>query len=108
MAHASQKEKFPIEPETLSVIRVSNFDRLLSGLNVDVLVVFGEKDTSVNWRKARALYESTLGRNPKATLTVRTFPDGNQGLTFSATGSVREVEGVPLDAGLKSTGYYET
>lgn len=107
-AYMQAKDKYRFDPETFSVIRVQNFDAMLSRVDIDVLALFGEKDTNVNWRKARALYESTIGRNPKATLTMRTFPDGNHGINVSATGSVREVEGMPLDAGVKCQGYYET
>ena len=42
----------------------------------------------------------------KTEATVRTFPDGNHGLTLSATGSVRELEGMPLNAGVKCKDYY--
>ena len=107
-AYLKEKDKYKFDEKTLSMIRVQNFDQTLSRLNIDVLALFGEKDTNQNWRKARDLYESTMGRNPKATLTLRTFPDGNHGITVSATGSIREVEGVPLDAGVKCKGYYET
>lgn len=102
------KDRYAFDEETLSVIRVRNFDKMIKSLNIDVLALFGEKDTNVDWRKARALYESTIGRNPKATLTLHTFPDCNHSMNVSATGSVREVEGTPLDAGVKCEGYYET
>ena len=107
-AYKQAKNKIQFDEETLSIIRVQNFDQILSRLNIDVLALFGEKDTNQNWRKARDLYESTIGRNPNATLTVRTFPDGNHSITVSLTGSIREVDGVPLDAGVKCKGYYET
>ena len=107
-AYRQAKGKIQFDEETLSLIRVQNFDEMLSRLNIHVLALFGEKDTNLNWRKARDLYESTIGRNPMATLTVRTFPDGNHGITVSATGTIREVEGVPLDAVVKCQGYYET
>lgn len=107
-AYMKEKDKYKFDEETLSMIRVQNFDQTLSRLNIDVLALFGEKDTNLDWREARDLYVSTIGRNPQATLTVRTFPDGNHGITVSATGSIREVEGVPLDAGVKCKGYYET
>jgi pimeloyl-ACP methyl ester carboxylesterase len=107
-AYRKGKDKQQFDQETLSIIRVQNFDQMLSRLDIDVLALFGEKDTNLNWRKTRDLYESTIGRNPRATLAVRTFPDGNHGITVSATGSVREIEGTPLDAGVKCKGYYET
>ncbi len=107
-AYEKAKDKYELDPETLSLIRVQHFEEMLSGLNIDVLALFGENDTNSNWRKARAVYESTIGRNSKARLTVRTFPECNHGMSVSATGSVREVEGVQLDAGMKCNGYYET
>ena len=108
VAYKKEKDKYKFDAETLSMIRVQNFDKMLRRLNIPVLALFGEKDTNLNWRKARNLYQSTIGRKPKATLVVRTFPDGNHGITVSATGSIREVDGVPLDVGVKCKGYYET
>lgn len=106
-AYLKAKDKYEFDPDTHSMIRVQKFEQMLSGLNIDVLALFGDKDTNVDWRKARALYESTIGPNPKATLTVRTFADCNHGMSESKTGSIREVDGVPLDAGVKCKGYYE-
>src|SRR5690606_29155205 len=60
-------------------------ERLLS-LDVDVLALFGDKDINVDWRKTKALNERTIGQNPRATLTVETFPDGNHNIQRSATG----------------------
>lgn len=106
-AYLKARDKFHLEPDTLSVIHIPDLAALLSRLNLDVLAVFGEKDTNLDWRRARSLYESTLGRNPRATLTVHTFPGANHSLNLSATGSVREVEGMPMDAGTKPAGYYD-
>jgi uncharacterized protein len=106
-AYLKAPERLPLDPETLSLVRVPNLDRTLRGLSIDVLALFGERDTNSDWRKARALYEATIGRNPNASLTVRTFPDCNHSINISSTGSVREVEGTPLDAGMKCPGYYE-
>lgn len=100
-------EAYEFDPRTMSVIRVRNFDGILAALDLDVLALFGEKDTNVDWRTARSLYESTVGRNPAASLRIRTFPDCNHSMNVTRTGSVREVEGTPLDAGVKCPGYYE-
>jgi len=107
-AYMQAKEKYEFDEETLSVIRVQNFSDMLSGLEVDVLALFGDRDTNVDWRKARTLYESAIGRQANATLTVRTFSGCNHAMNPSTTGSVREVEGTPLRAGVKCDGYYET
>lgn len=93
--------------ENLAVLRVRGFDQILRGLAVDVLAIFGDRDTNVDWRAARDLYLETFGRNREATLAIRTFPGCNHSLNVSATGSVREVEGMPLDRGRKCDGYYE-
>lgn len=100
-------EAYEFDPRTMSVIRVRNFDGILAALDLDVLALFGEKDTNADWRTARSLYESTVGRNPAASLRIRTFPDCNHSMNVTRTGSVREVEGTPLDAGVKCPGYYE-
>ena len=106
--YMQSKEAFEFDDETFSVIRVKNFKEMLSRLEVDVLALFGERDTNVDWRKARALYESAIGERAEATLTVRTFPECNHSMNESETGSVREVEGTPLDAGVKCDGYYQS
>jgi hypothetical protein len=91
--------------ETGMTIFVDGFDEMLHGLDVDVLALFGEKDRNVDWRKTRALYEETIGRNPRATLSVRTFPDGNHNIDVSETGGIREMRG--MSEHRKSAGYYE-
>ncbi|MEM1174730.1 MAG: alpha/beta hydrolase [Pseudomonadota bacterium] len=80
-----------LDPETGLMIYVENFDSLLSSLDVPVLALFGEKDSSVDWRSTRRLYETTIGANPSASLTVKTFPNGNHNLHKSETGSFKEM-----------------
>jgi hypothetical protein len=87
-------------------IFVDGFDEMLRGLDVDMLALFGEKDTSVDWRKTRAIYEASSGRNPRASLAVRTFPDGNHNIDVSETGGIRELRAMREHR--KSQGYYET
>jgi uncharacterized protein len=106
-AYAARKHAVELDPATSSLIRVPNLEAMLRGVAIDVLALFGEKDTNVDWRRAGALYKSTVGGNPKASLQVRTFPGCNHAMNPSATGSVREVEGRPLDAGPKCDGYYD-
>lgn len=105
-AYLRNKEKYQFDEE-LSIIRVPNFAGMLSKLDLHVLALFGEKDTNVNWRDAKALYQATIGENHEATLTTHVFPNCNHSMNVSATGSVREVEGTPLDAGMKCNGYYD-
>ena len=56
-----------------------------------MLALFGEKDRNVGWRKTRTLYTETIGRNPRARLTVITSPDGNHNIHQSRTGGYREM-----------------
>jgi hypothetical protein len=101
-------DQYPYDSETLSMIRIRNFDKILKGLDIDVLAMFGEKDTNVDWVKAMKLYRSTIGQNPKASLSVKTFPNGNHSINVTKDGSVRELEGTPSGGGKKCSGYYET
>ncbi len=94
-----------LDEETGMPVYVRNFDEMLRGLNIDVLALFGEKDRNVDWRKTRALYEATIGENPDATLTVRSFPDGNHNIDRSETGSIREMS--DMQERVKAAGYYD-
>jgi hypothetical protein len=98
-------ENVPVEPETGMTIFVDGFDAILRGLDVHVLALFGEKDRNVDWRKTRALYEASIGRNHRARLTVRTFPDANHNIDVSETGGIREMRAMREHR--KSQGYYE-
>ena len=95
----------PLDPETGLMIYVEDFPELLSGLDIPVLALFGEKDTSVDWRSARALYEETIGQNPRASLTVGTFSNGNHNLHVAQTGGFREMLEILKDPQLVP-GYY--
>ena len=87
---------------------VPGFRDLLGRLDMPVLALFGEQDRNVDWRKTRALYTERIGRNPKARLTVRTFPDGNHNLHQSRTGGYREMLEILNSPPVKmSEGYYE-
>lgn len=99
--------EFKVDDKTGLMIYVPAFRDLLRRLDVPVLAVFGEKDRNVDWRKTRALYKETIGRNPKARLTIVTFPDGNHNLHQSRTGGYREMLEI-LSSPKMSNGYYET
>lgn len=109
-AFAEQQRRFrsgetQVDPATGLMIYVPGFDALLGGLDVPVLALFGEKDMNVDWRRTRALYERTIGTNPDASLTVRTFPDANHNLQRAATGGLREM--VEMTERLPAEGYYD-
>ena len=100
---------FTVDDRTGLMIYVPGFRDLLRRLDMPVLALFGEKDRNVDWRKTRALYEETIGRNPRARLTVKTFPDGNHNLHQSGTGGYQEMLELLKSPPMKmSDGYYET
>ncbi len=96
---------WPVDRETAMQIHVHGFEAMLSGLDVDVLALFGENDLNVDWRKVRALYQNTIGQNPNATLEVHTFADANHNIDVAETGSLREME--TMTRWVKSAGYYD-
>jgi uncharacterized protein len=99
--------EFQVDDESGLMIYVPGFRDLLGRLDMPVLALFGEKDRNVDWRKTRALYGETIGRNLKARLTVKTFPDGNHNIHRSRTGGYREML-ERLNSPKMSKGYYET
>ena len=96
---------FKIDKETGVMIYVPHFQHLLSQLNVPVLAIFGEKDRNVNWRNTITLYSNTIGNNPKASLAIRTFSDGNHNLQQAQTGGLREM--MEMKQPHASSGYHE-
>lgn len=95
----------PRDPETGLAIYVEGFAELLAGLDVPVLAIFGAKDSIVDWRSTRHLYERTIGRNEKASLKITEFADGNHNLHQSETGGFREMLEI-LNAPQMVDGYY--
>lgn len=82
---------FQVDKKSGLQIYVPHFPEMLARINMPVLAIFGEKDSNVDWRKTMALYAKTIGKNRRATLNIRTFPDGNHNLQQAATGGIREM-----------------
>jgi pimeloyl-ACP methyl ester carboxylesterase len=97
---------FKVDAATGLQIYVPDFPAMLSRLNVPVLAIFGEKDRNIDWRRTSALYSATIGKNPKASLTVRTFADGNHNIQRCKTGGLREM--LEMKERHACDGYYET
>lgn len=93
-----------VDPASGLMIYVPNFAAMLSQIDAPVLALFGERDRNVNWRKTKALYERTIGANPRARLTVRIFPDGDHNIRQSTTGGLGEMM---QNNGPASAGYYD-
>ena len=89
------------------MIYVPDFKQLLSSIGKPVLAMFGEKDTNVDWRKTLKLYQETIGANPNASLTIKSFPNANHILKQCDTGGIREMNQQAWDAPY-AEGYYKT
>jgi uncharacterized protein len=96
---------FQVDEATGLMIYVPHFQHILARVNVPVLAIFGEQDRNVNWRNTAALYSGTIGKNPNASLTIKTFPDGNHNLQQARTGGLREM--LQMSEHRASAGYYE-
>jgi alpha-beta hydrolase superfamily lysophospholipase len=96
---------FQVDEATGLMIYVPQFQHMLTRVNVPVLAIFGEKDRNVNWRNTVPLYSKTIGENPNASLTIKTFPDGNHNLQQARTGGLREM--LQMREHRASSGYYE-
>ena len=82
--------KEELDEETGLQLYVKDFDAILSNIDCPVLALFGEKDRNVDWRKTKALYESTLASHTD--LTIRSFPDCNHNLFQCETGGFYEIQ----------------
>ncbi len=83
-----------------------NFGELLRQVDCPVLALFGANDSQVDWRNTKALYERTIGTNPRASLTVRIFEQCNHNLQQCLTcGYLEDL----TDSGWQAcAGYYRT
>jgi len=97
---------FEVDEASGLMIYVPGFAQTLARVDIPVLAIFGERDRNVDWRASADLYRRTIGANPRAALTIRTFPDANHNIHRAETGGLRELiempERVPAD------GYFET
>ncbi len=58
-------------------VYLDDFDKVLLKINCPVLALFGAKDSQVDWRKTKKLYEETIATNANAALTVKVFENCN-------------------------------
>jgi hypothetical protein len=95
------------DPETGMPIAVENFDHTLESLDIPVLVVLGDKDSQVDWRRSRDFYRETLGEDPGSELTLRVLEDCNHAMRTAETGAWREDLSAP-GLGERCPGYWPT
>ncbi|MEM8961205.1 MAG: alpha/beta hydrolase [Acidobacteriota bacterium] len=111
-AFLADQEKFRtgellIDAETGLPVYIPDFPGLLASIDLPVLAIFGEQDTNVDWRSTADLYQTTLGANPDAALSIKTFPNANHNLKPCQQCGVREMAAqsgnIPY-----ADGYYES
>ncbi len=95
------------DAKTGLAVYVEDFYDILKGLDVHTLAILGEKDSVVDWRSTQALYEETIGQNLAASLSIKTFPNGNHNLHKSETGSFEEMIDI-LNTPEMVDGYFDT
>ena len=96
-SYARHVEKLAGDPPTIDErtrlrIYVPDFPAMLTSIDVPVLALYGEKDTNVDWRASKELYEQTIGKRQHGRLTVVTFPDGDHNFNKSETGGISEAK----------------
>jgi uncharacterized protein len=84
------KENHPFDEVSGLMIYVANFRPILMTINCPVLAIFGEKDTNVDWRKTRDLYNETIGRKKNGSLTVKILRNSNHSMINCKTGGIYE------------------
>ncbi|MEL7531864.1 MAG: alpha/beta hydrolase [Bacteroidota bacterium] len=62
-------------------VYIEDFDQVLHQIKCPVLALFGEKDSQVDWRKTKRLYEQSIGTaSQNAQLTTKVFEQCNHSL----------------------------
>ena len=79
-----------LDTETLLPLYVEHFEQMLSKIQIPVLALFGESDKTVDWKRTKALYETTLAVNNA--YTVKTFKDCNHNMWQCETGGLYELQ----------------
>ncbi|MEO1712694.1 MAG: alpha/beta hydrolase [Bacteroidota bacterium] len=104
--NAYQNSGMRYDETTNLAIMVDGFEEKLKTINLPVLAILGEKDSQVDWKKTQAFYEATIGKNSKADLTIKTFPNGNHTIQKCKSGGIDE-DLEPFGYAV-CDGYYET
>lgn len=94
----------PLDPVSELPLYVEGFEEMLTRIDIPVLALFGETDMTVDWRKAKLLYERALGPNKQ--LTLKTFPNCNHNMWQCQTGGINEIEEMNLGY-TRCAGYLE-
>lgn len=80
----------PFDSETGLRILVRDFQYHLSKIKIPVLAILGEKDSQVDWKRTKTLYQHTMGKEPAADLKVISLPNCNHLMMECKTGAMFE------------------
>lgn len=100
-------EEHAFDSENGLEIVVPDFDQILKSISIPVLAIFGDNDRNVDWRKTKKLYESTIGSNDAANLSVKVFKNADHALRMSKTGGYLETQSEDYRKAPRANGYYE-
>lgn len=67
------------------------FAEEMAKVHCPVLILFGEKDTVLDWKDSARVHRVAFAAGGNRDVTIQTFPDGNHSLVHCKTGSVREM-----------------
>ena len=87
------------EDGTLQENLLTDTRELLLHVRCPVLVIYGEKDSQVDWRRGIDIYTQTAAANPYVDITIRAFPDADHNLRSCSTGSLKETRSASGSAG---------
>ena len=102
-----QKSGFIYDEVTGLQILVPNFEQTMLKVQCPVLAIFGEKDSQVNWRQTKELYERTIGKNRNASFTIKILPNCNHNVLTCKSGGSKENLNQP-GFGQPCDGYYDS
>lgn len=66
-------------------------DSFLRVIRVPTLVIFGDKDTLVDWQQSMDTYRQAFAHNGNQDLSIRVFKNANHLLCIAETGSIKEI-----------------
>ena len=59
---------------------IEDFDQTLQKVECPVLALFGAKDSQVDWRKTKKMYEENIGNKQNSNLTIKVFENCNHNI----------------------------
>lgn len=78
------------DPDMGLRIMVPNFQQYLTKVNIPVLAILGEKDSQIDWKRTKTLYQQTMGKQSQAKLKIISLSNCNHLMMECKTGAMFE------------------